>query len=159
MRLLSQQQNIRLMSWKVFQVKDRDTRTTSTDVSLVPFCQPWTYSVYYSVDHQFKYVIQIFQKTDISYPLIQRVRKISLSNILCASSKWVTLSVSSSSFEHRIACWLFRCHSFVTYTKNDEFCDSHQHLHPQKWTIEVLLKNNRIRKHVTNFITPHSTSM
>ena len=26
--------------------------------------------------------------------------------------------------------------------------------HPQKWTIDLLFKNNRIRKHVTNFKTP-----
>ena len=26
--------------------------------------------------------------------------------------------------------------------------------HPQKWTIDLLFKNNRIRRHVTNFKTP-----
>ena len=31
--------------------------------------------------------------------------------------------------------------------------------HLQKWTIDLLLKNNRIHKHVTNFKTPHPPSV
>ena len=29
--------------------------------------------------------------------------------------------------------------------------------HPQKWTIDLMFKNNRIRKHMTNFKTPPSS--
>ena len=41
--------------------------------------------------------------------------------------------------------------------KNSQFFDSPPHpypLHSQNWTIDLLFKNNRIRKHVTNFKTP-----
>ena len=36
-------------------------------------------------------------------------------------------------------------------TKNDQFCDP---THPQKLTIDLLFKNDRIRKYVANFKTP-----
>ena len=44
-------------------------------------------------------------------------------------------------------------HPFMTSTKNDQFFNpppSYPH-HPQKWTTDLLLKNNGICKHVTNF--------
>ena len=57
---------------------------------------------------------------NISYRLIQRVRKVSLSKF-CARSKWVI--VSSSTSEHSTTCWLFRGHSFIMSTKNYQFRD------------------------------------
>ena len=52
---------------------------------------------------------------------------------------------------------MFRGHTFITSTKNNQFCDPPP-LHPQKGTIDLLFKNNRIRKRVTNFKTPHPLS-
>ena len=49
---------------------------------------------------------------------------------------------------------LSRGHPFMTSTKNDQFFDPPYPDHLQKWTIELLFKNNRNRKHVTNFKTP-----
>ena len=37
--------------------------------------------------------------------------------------------------------------------KNDQFCDPSNPNHQQKQTTDLLFKNNRIRKHVTNFNT------
>ena len=47
-------------------------------------------------------------------------------------------------------------HPFMTSTKNDQSFDfRYPYLHHlQKWTIDLLFKNNIIRKHVTNFKTP-----
>ena len=42
-----------------------------------------------------------------------------------------------------------RGHPFMTSTKNDQIFDPHPH-HPQKGTIDLLFKNNRICKHVAN---------
>ena len=36
--------------------------------------------------------------------------------------------------------------------KKDHFCDPY--LHPQNWTVDLLFKNNIIRKHVANFKNP-----
>ena len=42
----------------------------------------------------------------------------------------------------------------MTSTKNDQLCDSLPTLFIwKKWAIDLLFKNNRIRKHVTNFKT------
>ena len=45
----------------------------------------------------------------------------------------------------------------MTSTKNDQFFDPPLPHYPQKWTIDLLFKNNRIRKHMTNFKTPPPT--
>ena len=38
----------------------------------------------------------------------------------------------------------------MTSMKNDQLFEPHS-LNPQKWTIDLLFKNNRIRKHVASF--------
>ena len=42
------------------------------------------------------------------------------------------------------------------FHKNDQFCDPplFRPINPQKETIDLLFKSNRIYKHVTNFMTP-----
>ena len=39
----------------------------------------------------------------------------------------------------------------MEFTKNDQFCDP---THPRKLTVDVLFKNDRIRKYVVKFKTP-----
>ena len=47
--------------------------------------------------------------------------------------------------------WLVcKGHPFMTSTKMTNFLTPLPY-HPQKWTIDLLFKNNRIRKHVTNY--------
>ena len=54
----------------------------------------------------------------------------------------------------------FRGHKFMTPTKNDQFCDPWppcpvpHSLNLQKWTIDLLFKNKRICRHMTNFKIP-----
>ena len=52
-----------------------------------------------------------------------------------------------------IIFFTIRGHPFMTSTKMTNFLTLLPH-HPQKWTIDLLFKNNRIHKHVTNFKTP-----
>ena len=54
-----------------------------------------------------------------------------------------------NAYVYLIAC--FCGHTFMTSTKNEQFCDRPLTLSLQKWRKGVLFKNNRIHKRVTNF--------
>ena len=43
-------------------------------------------------------------------------------------------------------------HPFIMFSKNGQFFDNQTAI-PPKWIIDILFKNNRIRKHMTNFKT------
>ena len=45
-------------------------------------------------------------------------------------------------------------HTFMASTINGRFSGSAHSNHPQNWTIDLTLKNNRIRKHVTKYQDP-----
>ena len=52
---------------------------------------------------------------------------------------------------------MIRGHTFMTSTKNDQFCDPPpppSTPHQQKLAIDPLFKDDRIRKHRTNYKTP-----
>ena len=40
--------------------------------------------------------------------------------------------------------FMIRGYTFTTSTENEQFCDPLPTPHPQKWTIDLLFKNNRI---------------
>ena len=46
-----------------------------------------------------------------------------------------------------------RGQTFMKSIKNDQFCDF-PHSEPQKWTIDILFKNNRTHKRVKNLKIP-----
>ena len=45
-------------------------------------------------------------------------------------------------------------HTYMTSSKNDKFCDSTHPHHPQKLAIDLLLRNNRTSRNVTNLRNP-----
>ena len=49
---------------------------------------------------------------------------------------------------------MIRGHTFTTSTKNDQFYDLPPTPYPQKWTMDLLFKNNRICKHRTSYKIP-----
>ena len=69
------------------------------------------------------------------------------------TDKWSGRAIDFET-ENVIRCFsVFRGHPFIRSPKNDQFFDPNPH-HPQKWTTDLLFKNSRIRKHVSNFKTP-----
>ena len=57
-----------------------------------------------------------------------------------------------NAYVYLIVC--FCGHTFMTPTKNEQFCDRPLTLSLQKWRKGVLFKNNRTYKRVTNFNSP-----
>ena len=58
------------------------------------------------------------------------------------SDVWVDVEEETTASNDWIGCNVkpFRIYSFMTATKNDQFCDHHP-LYLQKWTIDPLFKN------------------
>ena len=72
------------------------------------------------------------------------------------SGLWFDVEEETATSNDWISCNFkpFRSHTFMTTTKDDQFCDPAPAPPPSaKWTIVLLFKNNIIFRHMANFKT------